>query len=152
MPRFLPDTSVMVAAVCTWHEHHGRAAEEIERRLGRGETLVAAGPALVEAHAVLTRLPAPHRLAPADAHALLEGNFLGGDVATLDADGYRDVLARAPAEGTAGGQAYDAVIAACARAAGVETLLTFNARHFQRLADRGLAVVVPGEPAEACDP
>jgi len=45
-----------------------------------------------------------------------------------------------------GGQGYDAVSAACARAAGVERLLTFNARHFRRLAGRGPAVVVPDEP------
>jgi predicted nucleic acid-binding protein len=84
VPRFLPDTSVMVAAVCAWHEHHARAADEIERRLERGQELIAAGPALVEVYAVLTRLRAPHWLAPADAHALLEANFLGGEVATLD--------------------------------------------------------------------
>jgi predicted nucleic acid-binding protein len=148
VPRFLPETSVMVAAVCTWHEHHWPAVAEIERRLEQGEELVAAGPALVEAYAVLTRLPPPYRVAPTDAHALLEANFLGGEVAALDGAGFREVLARAPAVGTAGGQVYDAVIDACARAAGVETLLTFNARHFQRLAGRGLAVVVPSGAGE----
>lgn len=55
--RFLPDTNVMIAAVCDWHEHHAAASAEIEARLNRGESLVAAGPALVEAYAVLTRLP-----------------------------------------------------------------------------------------------
>jgi hypothetical protein len=49
----------MIAAVCGWHEHHSRALDEIERRFGRREALVAAAPALVEAYAVLTRLPAP---------------------------------------------------------------------------------------------
>ena len=148
MPRFLPDTSVLVAAVCAWHEHHAPAAAEIEWRLERGERLVVAGPTLVEAYAVLTRLPAPHRLAATDAYALLEANFLGGQIMTLDASGYREVLARASGVGIAGGQTYDAVVAACARAAGVETLLTFNARHFRRLAGSELAVVVPGERRE----
>jgi len=58
------------------------------------------------------------------------------------------VLARAPAQGIAGGQTYDAVIATCARLAGADTLLTFNARHFRWLAHPGLTVVVPGEPGE----
>lgn len=52
----------MIAAVCAWHEHHTRATEEIERRLSRGEEMIVAAPALVEAYAVLTRLPPPHRL------------------------------------------------------------------------------------------
>ena len=51
----------MIAAVCTWHEHHSQVAEEIELRLYRGEELFVAAPALVEAYAVLTRLPRPYR-------------------------------------------------------------------------------------------
>jgi hypothetical protein len=35
------------------------------------------------------------------------------------------------------------VIAACARAAGASTLLTFNDRHFLPFAGQGLEVVVP---------
>jgi predicted nucleic acid-binding protein len=136
----------MVAAVCMWHEHHEQAAAEIEWRLARGETQVVAGPALVETYAVLTRLPSPHRLSAQDAYTLLEANFLGGgDLATLDGATYRTLLSRAPAEGISGGQTYDAVIAECGVAAGADTLLTFNARHFQRLSGRGLAIVVPGE-------
>jgi hypothetical protein len=42
MPHFLPDTSCLVAGLCAWHEHHERAAREIERRLDRGESLVVA--------------------------------------------------------------------------------------------------------------
>lgn len=33
MARFLPDTSVIVASVCTWHEHHAAAIAELERQL-----------------------------------------------------------------------------------------------------------------------
>ena len=76
MTRFVPDTNCMIAAVCTWHEHHDRAAEEIERRLERGETLFVAAHTLVEAYSVLTRLPPPYRLSPTDAFALIEANFI----------------------------------------------------------------------------
>lgn len=48
MNSFLPDTSVMVATVCTWHEHHERAITEMERRLTERESLIIAAPALVE--------------------------------------------------------------------------------------------------------
>src|SRR5437867_6501050 len=47
-PSFLPDTSCMIAAVCSWHEHHESAANEIERRLTRREKMIVAAPALVE--------------------------------------------------------------------------------------------------------
>ncbi len=135
----------MVAAVCAWHEHHSRAAAELEQRLEGGETLVVAGPALAETYSVLTRLPAPGRLAPSDAYALLEANFLAAEIATLDGNGYRDLLRQTSDGGVAGGQTYDAVIAACARGASVDTLLTFNERHFKRLAGDGVKIVVPGE-------
>ena len=135
----------MVAAVCGWHEHHQSAAAEIERRLRQGDKLVVAGPALVEVYAVLTRLPPPHRLSAGDALALLEANFMDGrEIVALGGETYRTLVARASAEGLLGGQTYDAVIAACARAAGAETLLTFNERHFRRFAGQGMEIVVPG--------
>lgn len=141
---FLPDTSCMVAAVASWHEHHERARVEIEKRLGRKEAMIVAGPALVEAYSVLTRLPAPHRLAPADARDLLLGNFVDSvEVVALGAAVYRSLLRDAPESGIAGGRAYDAVIAECARKAGVDALLTFNEKHFSVFSGRGLQVVTP---------
>lgn len=70
MPRFLPDTNCMVAALCDWHVHHERAAGEIRRRLTDGEAMVIAAPTVIETYSVLTRLPPPHRLSPTEAHAL----------------------------------------------------------------------------------
>jgi hypothetical protein len=66
----------MIAAVCSWHEHHEAAANEIERRLAARAKMIVAAPALVEAYAVLTRLPPPHRLSPQTALTLLENNFI----------------------------------------------------------------------------
>ena len=115
MAIFTLDTSCMVAAVSTWHEHHAASASEINRRLSRGERLAAAAPALVEAYAVLTRLPAPHRLSPGDAWALVEANFVQGiNVVALPGTVYLALLRRAARQGTAGGRAYDVVIAECA--------------------------------------
>jgi predicted nucleic acid-binding protein len=144
MPAFLPDTSCMIPAVCGWHEHHERAAAEIERRLRRGDSMVVAAAALVEAYAVLTRLPSPHRLAPETALEILEANFISGRrIIALDGLGYRTLLKEGPRRGISGGRIYDAVIEACARRGRVTTLLTFNLRDFSSLADSSLAIVAP---------
>jgi predicted nucleic acid-binding protein len=128
---FALDSSCMVAAVCAWHEHHEAARAGVEARLGRGDTLAVAAHAVAEAYAVLTRLPAPHRLAPADAWTLVRANFVeSARVVTLDAEGYRGMLGGLAAAGIGGGRTYDALIAACASQARVGLLLTLNPRHF----------------------
>lgn len=144
---FFVDTSCIIASVCSWHEHHAQAAAEIERRLAAGEQMATAAHAAAEAYAVLTRLPSPHRLSPADALALIDGNFLDGAVA-LDASGYRALLRRAGADGISGGRTYDAIIGACALRAKADTLLTFNARHFASVEAAGVKVVVPATTSQ----
>jgi predicted nucleic acid-binding protein len=137
------DTSCMVAAVCSWHEHHPAAAAEINRRLQRGQRLCVPAPALVETYAVLTRLPPPHRLTARDAWALIEGNFVTGAVIeVLEADEYVDLLRRAAGREVAGGKTYDAVIGECARQADATVLLTFNRRRFDP-APTGIQVLEP---------
>ena len=143
-PTFLPDTSCMIAAVCSWHEQHEAAANEIERRLAGRAKMVVGAPALVEAYAVLTRLPPPHRLSPRIALTLLENNFFRlATVVALNAKSYETLLLRAPKNNVAGGRAHDAVIGACAEQSKASTVLTFNAADFAAL---GLSfdVVVPG--------
>lgn len=133
----------MVAAVCTWHEHHAAAAAGIERRLGRGERMAIAAHALVETYAVLTRLPAPYRLAPADAWALVNANFVTrATVVALTGSAHTSLLERLALTGIGGGRTYDAVIAASARQAKVGVLLTFNPRHFDPPPE-GVEVIQP---------
>ena len=143
MAIFALDTSCMVAAVCEWHEHHTAALMEIERRLSRGERRAVAAPALVETYAVLTRLPSPHRLSPADAWVLVETNFIsGGTVVALPATACTRLLRRLAKESIAGGRSYDAVIGECARRSRAAALLTFNRKHFDP-APAGVEIVVP---------
>jgi predicted nucleic acid-binding protein len=142
-PAFLPDTSCMIAAVCSWHAHHEPAANEIERRLARREKMIVAAPALIEAYAVLTRLPPPHRISPETALTLLENNFMkSSTVIALKAKSYEALLQLAPKNGVAGGRTYDAVIGTCAEQAKVSTVLTFNAGDFAALG-KDFAVVIP---------
>jgi predicted nucleic acid-binding protein len=105
--------------------------------------MVVAAPALVETYAVLTRLPAPHRLSAEVALRLVEENFMRGRCVALDVQEYRSLLRGAPPAGVAGGRTYDAVIAQCARRAGVGTVLTFDAAHFAPFGGPDLAIVVP---------
>ena len=141
---FLPDTSCMIAAVCSWHEHHEAASNEIEGRLAGRARMMVAAPALIEAYAVLTRLPPPHRLSPQTASTLLESNFLRlGTVIALNAKAYQTLLRSAPKNNIAGGRAYDALIGACAELAHVSTVLTFNANDFAALG-QDYDIVVPG--------
>jgi predicted nucleic acid-binding protein len=130
-PVFALDTSCMIAAVCAWHEQHAAAAKEIERRLGHDERLAISAHAIAETYAVLTRLPAPHRLSAADAWALVESNFVERrSIVALNGGEYVALLRRLAKQGVGGGRTYDGVIAACARESNATTLLTFNPRHF----------------------
>lgn len=92
---------------------------------------------------MLTRLPPPHRLSGHDALALLEANWGRVDVVTLTAPEYWRLLRECRDDGVSGGQVYDAVIAACARKARVQTLLTWNLDHFGRF-QRDVTVTAPG--------
>ena len=148
MPRalaaFMPDTSCIVAAVSSWHEHHGRALKEIEFRLKRKQRMLVAGHSLIEAYSVLTRLPAPHRLSPKDAAALLKANFTKKrSTIALPPNAYHTLLDFVANAGVSGGRVYDVLIAAFARQGGAQALVTFNGAHFDGLAGDNLEIVVP---------
>ncbi|WP_454062700.1 PIN domain-containing protein [Candidatus Nitrospira salsa] len=144
MPTFLLDSSVMVAAVCSWHEHHQAAIEEIERRLKRRQTMIVAAPTLVETYAVLTRLPSPHRLSSHDAKNLIESNFLNEyKCIALDENDYKHLVLEAPGKDVSGGRTYDWVIALCAQKAEVSVLLTFNIRDFTSFSLHDVGIYFP---------
>jgi predicted nucleic acid-binding protein len=97
--------------------------------------MVMAAPALLEAYVVLTRLPPPYRLRPRDALAVMEGSWGDVRVVAVPPAETWDMLRTLPARGIAGGGSYDALIVACARQAGADVILTWNVRHFERIAD-----------------
>ena len=135
----------MVAAVCSWHERHRAAVADIERRLDAGDRLAVAAHALVETYAVLTRLPAPHRLAPADAWALIKANFVTrATIVALKGPAHAKLLGRLATLGIGGGRTYDALIADAAAQAKVDVLLTFNPRHFDP-PPKGVSVLDPSD-------
>ena len=137
------DTSVLVAALLAWHESHEPARDSLLDALGG--VLVVPAPALVEAYAVMTRLPAPHRISPADACELLSGSFKqrAKVVGLAEKETWR-FLHETASRGVAGGATFDALILACARKGGAQRVLTLDRRDFLRLGTGEIEVVIPG--------
>ena len=137
------DTSVIVPALLDWHEHHGAAFPVVRDALANASVIVPL-PALVEAYAVLTRLPPPWRLRPADAHRLLGDTFRSKSrIVALEGEEAWHLLDGALSQDVSGGGIYDAHIAACAKRAGAGRLATFNRRHFERLDLGDIELLVP---------
>lgn len=117
---FACDTSVAVAALDAGHEAHAacrRALVELRP--------VLAGHAAFETHAVLTRLPLPLRLSPAQAASVLDAAFPEACwLPPEEADRLRAVLGTL---GVAGGSVYDALVGQAARVNG-RILLTRDRR------------------------
>ncbi len=114
------DSSVVVAAFATWHEHHALARTAMSSR----PRLVAH--AAVESYSVLTRLPPPHRANPSIVHAFITQRFTEPYL-TLSEAGYQELLATVAARQILGGPAYDALIAFTA-AEHQATLLSLDQR------------------------
>lgn len=138
------DANILVAGLLGWHAHHSVARPILVDWLGRKPLPIVPIPALVEAWAVMTRLPSPHGVSTADAAALLGGALRDRcRLASLAAgDGWAlfDALHEGP---FAGGLAYDLQVIACARTAGATRFYTFNQRDFDRLRGVGIEVVNP---------
>ncbi len=136
--RVLVDSSCLVAAALPRHEHHAATLRDLSRRRALGQTFLVAAHSLVETYAVLTRLPSPFRLSGPDALAILDRNWRQSESVALTSEESWAVIADAAETGVTGGRVYDHLIAACARKAAAEALLTWNVRHF---------AAVPGTPA-----
>ncbi|MGO8888098.1 MAG: type II toxin-antitoxin system VapC family toxin [Streptosporangiaceae bacterium] len=114
------DSSVVIAAFATWHEHHAIARKAMSSR----PRLVAH--AAVESYSVLTRLPPPHRANPSIVHAFITQRFTEPFL-TLSEAGYQELLGTVAAGQILGGPAYDALIAFTA-AEHQATLLSLDER------------------------
>jgi predicted nucleic acid-binding protein len=139
------DTSVIVAGLLSWHRDHEPARSAIDGLLTDGDVVVPAH-ALLEAYSVMTRLPAPHRIAPSDASALLMEAFEeSAKPAQMAAVQIFDLIRSLAADDVAGGAVYDAAILEAARRAGATRILTLNPGDFERFASGGIEVSNPIE-------
>jgi predicted nucleic acid-binding protein len=126
----LVDTSIVVAAFASWHEHHSAADRVVD-----SEARLVAHCAL-EAFSVLTRLPPPHRVAAHLVRDFLAARFPEPYVG-LEGSDYRGLIAHLVEMGISGGAAYDALIAATARAAD-DMLVSCDRRAAQTYARLGI--------------
>lgn len=92
------DSSVVIAAFASWHEHHATARKAMTCR----PRLIAH--AAVESYSVLTRLPPPHRASPDIVHSFITQRFTGPFL-TLSENGYQELLATVAAGQILGGPA-----------------------------------------------
>lgn len=115
------DTSVVVAAFASWHEANGAALRAVRAR----PVLPVA--CAVEAYAVLTRLPPPHRADPGLVRDFLAASFPGPGIGLPDREDGPALIASLVDRGIGGGAVYDAVIAIVCQRAGA-TLVTLDVR------------------------
>ena len=136
------DASVLVAALVGWHERHEAAASAVDAALGRKALLIPA-PALIECYALLTSLPAQHRLTHADAYHLMRSSFATARIAGPRTRDSWSALRRWSVAPVGGNDAYDALLVDIAVEAGAKSLLTFRRQEMERFAVAGLAIVEP---------
>lgn len=139
------DTSIIVPCVHANHPLHTAMAAWINRALDT-DRLMVAHHSLLEAFAVLTRLPAEYRLSPAEAFGVLRESFQKNvDVAPFDGRSIWAISELVSAAPAAGGAAYDAFIIRILVAAGVDAIATRNTRDFRRLSPAETRVIDPLE-------
>ncbi len=127
------DTSVIVPCVHANHPLHVAMAGWLNTAFER-DRVVVAHHSLIEAYAVLTRLPPEYRLSPAETLDVLRGSLRdNAEIAPFDASRIWSVTEELASVPAAGGTAYDAFIIRILVAAGVDAIATSNAQHFRRL-------------------
>lgn len=110
------DTSVLVAAFATWHRGHASAVAAL-----RAGDISPVEHALLETYSVLTRLPPPHRIAPAVAAEWIRER-LGTEAIRPRPSAVASLPSIAASLDISGGAVYDALIGVSARDAGAHLL------------------------------
>ena len=133
--KYFLDTNVLVAACIADHEHHARALPVVQAIHDRKADGFVSGHSLLEALAILTRLPRVPRITSTQAAAMIEANVASHfTVVALTGKEYSDLVARLGRDNIIGGAVYDALHLACAEKAAAHRIYTFNCQHFRDLA------------------
>lgn len=98
------DTSLLVPALLSWHPAHDESRELLHSEVGHVPAHV-----LLASFSVMTRLPAPHRVATGDAARVL--GALALTPVALPASHHLRLVATLAEKGLRGGAIYDALVA-----------------------------------------
>lgn len=101
------DSSVVVAAFASWHEHH----KSVRRLIGGVVRIIEH--CVLETYSVLTRLLPPHRSPAAVVRAFIQTRF-PEPFLRLSTQANKDFVLGFPELGVTSGAAYDALVAATA--------------------------------------
>lgn len=130
------DTSVLVAALTELHPMNRIALPWLEKAAKGKIDAYMCSHSLAEVYSALTRLPISPRISPAEA-GLIVNNIPEKKLARiieLKTADYWSAIQRVAELGLSGGVIYDALLVAAARRMKADRILTFNRKHFQRLA------------------
>lgn len=111
------DSTIIVAALSSWHVKHDQAAERLQ------EISIAISHTLAETFSTMTRLPRGRRINPKQIQLYLQNKF----TTEIYLNSYRYAIAELTNCGVSGGATYDGLIALVARNANLK-LLTLDKR------------------------
>jgi predicted nucleic acid-binding protein len=126
------DTSVLIAASIPTHVHHTACHARLAAIRQTGG--VCAAHSMAEAFSVLTRLPVPYRLTPADAMRIIDSTREYSTFVVLTETEVAETLQSLAKRGLGGGLAFDALLLSCARKAKARLIYTSNVKHFRLIA------------------
>jgi predicted nucleic acid-binding protein len=131
MKEFL-DTSVLVAAFWGGHVHH---APSIKLLASADKKRSACGiHTLAEVYAVMTVLPVKPAIPPEQVMLFVEEIRKRLTVVSLEEEEYFEAIGNAAHLGFTSGRVYDALLLRCAVKAKVQTIFTWNLKHFRAIA------------------
>ena len=139
------DTTVLIAAFCSWHQDHPACLSAWRGCLSGGVSPIIAAHSVAEFYSVLTRLPSPHRLSAADAYALVETNMAKQSIIALSPQDYLEAIADCRNRRVVGGSVYDALLVKAAVVGQAQQIATLNPRHFGRLVPPDIEVLSPSQ-------
>ena len=127
------DTSLVVAAFASWHEHHEVARNALDAGIELIEHCA------LETYSVLTRLPPPHRC-PGDVVSHFLSRRFPRLFLRLDSKAYKKFVLELPGNGIFGGAAYDAPVLERHELVRVDVLQLVPTAHYIHV---GMASVIP---------
>ncbi|NOY68810.1 MAG: type II toxin-antitoxin system VapC family toxin [Deltaproteobacteria bacterium] len=141
------DSCILVAGVHANHPLHAVSANWLIRNIPLHK-LIVTHHSILEAYAVLTRLPGKFRIDGIEARQLLESTIRTNiTIAKFDAASIWDYITALVTQASTGGHSYDAFIAEILINNAIDAIATFNTKHFIRFTPQ-ISIIDPSSPME----